>query len=377
MGILSYFRPEKRDTAAADASWDVLATGSLGGGVTPAMAENLSTVLACVQVISSSVASLPAWIYRHTSQGRGVVDSHPLQRMIERGPNKDHTWPDFVEFLLSQALLWGNALAWVRYDREGSLTEIRPIPWPNVAWELLKNGKVRYRVTLPHSMEQRTLLEHEVLHIRDRSDDGVVGRSRLSRAASAFRTSIALQEFSESLYRNGTAPSGALLHDQKLGKEAVQLLRQRFEAAHQGAAKAGKVLVLDNGLRWESMSISPEDAELLASRKFSTEEVARIFQVPPPLAGDFSHSSFTNSETATKWFAAFTLAPWCRKIEAEVKRSVFTDMETDLALELDMSGMMRGDYESRWRAHKIAIESNILDADEIRELEGYGPRRAR
>ena len=370
MGILDYFRREKR---SEEVSWDLISAGSLGGGVTPVMAENLSTVLACVQVISSSVASLPAYVYREGSKGRDVLDDHPLQTMISRGPNRDQTWPDFVEFMLSQALLWGNALAWVQYDRNGLLTEIRPIPWPNVTWELLKNGKLRYRVTLPHSQQQQTLLESEVLHIKDRSDDGIIGKSRLTRAASAFRTSIALQEFSESLYRNGTAPSGALTHESKLGKEAVALLRQRFEAAHQGSAKAGKVLILDNGLKWESMSISPEDAELLGSRKFSTEEIARIFQVPPPLAGDFSHSSFTNSETATKWFASFTLAPWIAKIESEFKRSVFTEVERNLALEIDMSGFQRGDYQTRWAAHKIAVESNILTVDEIREIEGWGP----
>lgn len=374
MGLLDYFRREKREEeTTVEPSWDVLSGGGIGGGVTPQMAENLSTVLACVQVISSSVASLPAYTYRAGDRGRDVVEDHPLQGMIERGPSRYHTWADFIEFVLSQALLWGNALAWVKYDRNGVLTEIRPIPWQNVAWELLKNGKLRYRVTLPHEQQQRTLLEHEVLHIRDRSDDSIIGKSRLARAASSFRTSIALQEFSESLYRNGTAPSGALKHDSKLGKEAVELLRQRFEAAHQGAAKAGKVLILDQGLQWESMSISPEDAELLGSRKFSTEEIARIYGCPPPLVGIWDHSSFTNSETAGRWFAQFTIGPWVRKIESEFKRSVFTEVERDLSLEIDLTGFMRGDYETRWKAHKIAVDSNILTTDEIREIEGWGP----
>ncbi len=372
MGFFDFFRAEKRadDT---EPSWEILESGVLGGGVTPAMAENLSTVLSCVQVISSSVASLPAWVYRNTSKGKDVVSDHPLQQMISHGPNKDMIWPEFVEFILSQALLWGNALCRVQYDRQGRLTEIRPIPWQNVSWTLLKNGKLRYDVTLPHEQRVVRLLEHEVLHLKDRTDDGIVGKSRLTRAASAFRTSIALQEFSESLYQNGTAPSGALKHDSKLSKEAVDKLRTRFESVHKGSAKAGKVLILDQGLQWESISISPEDAELLGSRRFSTEEIARIYNVPPPLCGIWDHSSFTNSETAGRWFSQFTLAPWVAKIESGFQRSVFTEPERDLSLRFDLSGFMRGDYKTRWEAHRIAVDAGILTTDECREIEGYGP----
>ena len=141
---------------------------------------------------------------------------------------------------------------------------------------------------------------------------------------------------------------------------------------HAGSAKAGKMLILDNGLSWENMSISPEDAELLDSRKFSTEEIARIYGCPPPLVGIWDNSSFTNSETAGRWFSQFTLAPWVKKLETTIGRAVFLD--TDLSLEIDLSGFMRGDPESRWKSHKIAVDAGILDTDEIREVEGWAPR---
>jgi HK97 family phage portal protein len=130
---------------------------------------------------------------------------------------------------------------------------------------------------------------------------------------------------------------------------------------------------LDNGLEFQGLSFSPEDAELLESRKFSVVEIARLYSVPPPLAGDFSHSSFTNSETASRWFAQFTLAPWIRKIEACFKQSVFGQAEPDLSLEIDMAGLTRGDYQARWAAHKIALETGALTRDEVRDLEGYQP----
>jgi HK97 family phage portal protein len=215
-------------------------------------------------------------------------------------------------------------------------------------------------------------LQSDVLHIKDRSDNGLIGVSRLSRAAATFRTAIELQTFSESLYRNGTAPSGAVKHEAKLSAEAVATLRQRFETAHQGSQKAGKVLILDQGLTWQPMSISPEDAELLASRRFSVEELARIYSTPPPLCGDFSHSSFTNSETASKWFSMFCLTPIVRKIESEFRRSA---LEERVSLEIDLSGFQRGDYATRWQAHAIAVSNGILTVNEVREVEGFDNSR--
>lgn len=133
-------------------------------------------------------------------------------------------------------------------------------------------------------------------------------------------------------------------------------------------------MILDGGLTWKAAQISPEDAELLESRRFGVEEICRIFQVPPPLVQDYSHNTFTNSETAGRWFAQFTLAPWARKIEAEFARSVF-GQQSSLELELDLSGFLRGDPQTRWAAHKIAIETGVLDPDEVRHIEGWNPRK--
>lgn len=132
-------------------------------------------------------------------------------------------------------------------------------------------------------------------------------------------------------------------------------------------------MILDGGMTWKAAQISPEDAELLETRKFGTEEICRLFQVPPPLVQDYSHNTFTNSETAGRWFAMFTLAPWARKIEAEFARTVF-GASGGYELELDLSGFLRGDPATRWNAHKIAIETGVLDADEVRQVEGWNPR---
>jgi HK97 family phage portal protein len=100
-------------------------------------------------------------------------------------------------------------------------------------------------------------------------------------------------------------------------------------------------LILEGGAEWQQISVSPEDAELQASRRFTTEELARLYQVPPPIVGIWDHSSFTNSETAGRWFAQFTLSPWIRKLEAEFVCSVFTASGREShSIELDLSGAL-------------------------------------
>ena len=147
-----------------------------------------------------------------------------------------------------------------------------------------------------------------------------------------------------------------------------------FDERHAGAGNARKVFFSDPGTTFTPMSVSPEDAETLESRRFSVIELCRLFNVPPPIIQSYENNTFTNAATASVWFATNTLTPWARKIEAEVARSVFADPSGDFHLEIDLSGLVRGDYATRWVANVAAVNAGILTADEIRAQEGYGPK---
>jgi HK97 family phage portal protein len=222
----------------------------------------------------------------------------------------------------------------------------------------------------------RRYLDTEIFHLKDRSDDGILGRSRLSRAAEVLGNALALQDYSGQMWKNAAVPSGVLSTEGKLGAEVFERLKSAFENRFTGTKNAGRVMILENGMKWNTISMSPEDAEVLASRRFSVEEICRLFQVPPPIIQDLSHGTFTNSREAGRWFAQFSLSPWARKIEAEFSRSVFSgETRKSHHIEIDLSGLTRGDTEARWASHKIAVDSGILDPDEVRELEGFNPRK--
>lgn len=359
--------------SSSEPSWSALSPG-LGyyGSLSARAAENLSAVLACSTVIATSLASIPALVYQRDGDNRMEAMRHPLYRITRQGVNEGMTWPDFLEHMVASALLTGNGLAEILRNGNGGLSGFRYVPWSMVGVVQLSSGRLAYDVSDGRGRSRR-LLQGEVLHLRDRTDGNGVGVSRLSRAAETMTTVQASNTFARKFLENSAQPSGFIKSVTALTEQQVEMLRDQVNSRYSGTANAGRVGVLDSGMEWIQAQISPEDAELLESRKFGVEEICRLFQVPPPLVQDYSHNTFTNSETAGRWFAMFTLAPWARKIEAEFARSVFPSSGT-YEMELDLSGFLRGDPQTRWNAHKIAIDTGVLDPDEVRQLEGWNPR---
>lgn len=366
---------EKRD--GNDLIWSALAPGfGYPTHLSARAAENLSTVLACTNAIATALAYVPALVYRLDADGnRTEVTTHPMVKVTRLGANDQMTWPDFLEHLVASTLLTGNGLAVINRAGNGQLAGFRYIPWGMVTVAELSSGRLAYDVADGRGGMRRHL-EGEVLHLRDRTDDGKIGRSRLSRAADVVAGVQSANTHANTFLANGASPSGVVEVPGTMKKDQRDSLRDAFQDRHGGAGKAGGTLILDGGMKWQAAQISPEDAELLEARKFGVIELCRLFQVPPPIVQAYENNTFTNAAQAGLWFATFCLAPWARKIEAEFARSVFPSSGAYYELELDLSGFLRGDPETRWNAHKIAIEASVLDPDEVRQIEGWNPRPA-
>ncbi|PZO71859.1 MAG: phage portal protein [Pelagerythrobacter marensis] len=363
----------RNDASPLDPSWQALApmTGYYSG-LSARAAENLSTVLACTSSIATALAYVPARVYRWEGETRLEHASHPLSRLIRYGCNSAMTWCDTIEHLVADTLLTGNGLLEIERSGNGQVSGLIYHPWGMVTVQELPSGRLRYDIG-DGKGNTRRLIEGEAIHLRDRTNDGKIGVSRLSRSADTVTGVDLANRHARQFLANGANPSGVIEHPGSMTQEQRTALREQFQSRHEGAANSGRALILDGGLQWKVAQISPEDAELLETRRFGVEEIARLFQVPPPIIGDYTHNSFTNSETAGRWFATFCLAPWARKIEAEFSRSLFPS-GSPYELELDLSGFLRGDPETRWNAHKIALEAGVLDADEVRQVEGWNPR---
>lgn len=366
----------RSDLSPLDPSWQALApmTGYYSG-LSARAAENLSTVLACTSSIATALAYVPARVYKWEGDNRLENGTHPLSRLIRYGCNPAMTWCDTIEHLVADTLLTGNGLLEIERNGNGQVSGLSYHPWGMVTVQELSSGRLAYDVS-DGKGNSRRLLQGEALHLRDRTNDGKIGVSRLSRSADTVTGVDLANRHARQFLANGANPSGVIKHPGTMTAEQKTHLREQFNTKHAGATNSGRALILDGGLEWQAAQISPEDAELLETRRFGVEEIARLFQVPPPIIGDYTHNTFTNSETAGRWFATFCLAPWARKIEAEFARSLFPS-GSPYELELDLSGFLRGDPETRWNAHKIALDAKVLDPDEVRQVEGWNPRSER
>lgn len=371
--IAAFVGYEKRH-APGDPSWSALTPGiGYGAALSARGAENLSAVLGCTNAIATALAYVPALVYRRDGDGNRIeAAGHPMMRITRAGANEGMSWPDFLEHLVASTLLTGNGLAEIIRAGNGQLAGFRYIPWGMVTVVELASGKLAYDCNDGRGRSWR-LLQGEAIHLRDRTDDGKIGRSRLSRAAETVKGVKSSNTFATSFLERGIAPSGVLSFPGSFSDDQRRSLREQMAESFEGSRNAGRTLVLDDGMTWQTTQMSPEDAELLETRKFGVIEICRLFQVPPPIVQAYENNTFTNAAQAGLWFATFCLAPWARKIEAEFVRSVFA-AGSGLELELDLSGFLRGDPQTRWAAHQIAIATGVLDPDEVRQIEGWNPR---
>lgn len=368
-GALGY---EKRE----DPSWS-LATPYGAGLLAPSgpnTFENLSTYVACISAVADTVASLPMRLYRRTAGGRvEITDTdHPIAALL-RNPNVNQSGFDWVRTAIGGVLGHGNHVSVIDTNATGRTVALSPMPWGCVS-PLLVNGRLVFDVTDPRDGQRRRYLSHEVLYLRDRADgDGLVGRSRLSRSPMVAQSALSAQTFATKMWENQAAPSGAIEVEGALNQGQFNRLQAQMDQKYVGAENARKVLILDNKTSWKSISVSPEDAELLNSRRFSVEEIARIMGVPCAIIGDYTHNTFASAAQANQWFCTQSIAPMARCIEAAFSRTV---LPSDLHVEVDLAGLQRGDFQARWLTWQGAVTAGLLTINEVREMEGFGPKPA-
>ena len=355
-------------------------------------AENIATLTACVDVISSAIASLPALVYEIMPSGeRRETADHPVSRLIE-APNDLQSWSDWIRWTMSSVLLAGNSLSEVQRNGNGQPVGLLPVVWGNaqptlvpappgsVSSPLSPGGRLAFdilRTVAPfggNGTPRRLFADNgELFFLRERSNTGVLGVSRLMRAPMVLQQALSVQAFATYLWDNAGTPSLVFSHPGKLSAEASTRIAQSWRDSHAGPLNARKAVVVEEGMEVKPISANAEDSQVLDSRQFAAEEIARLYGVPPPLVGIWRYSSFTNSQQANSWFGQNTLRPWCRAIEREFARSVFADPRR-FSLELDLSGLLRGDFGSQVTAGVNLVRSGILSQDELREELGYNRR---
>ena len=338
-------------------------------------AMQMTAVYSCVRILAEAVAGLPLHLYKYNaSGGKEKALSHPLYFVLHDEPNPEMSSFVFRETLMTHLLLWGNAYAQIIRNGKGEVIALYPLMPNRMSVDRDSSGALYYTYTR-YSEEAPTmngmtvtLRPSDVLHIPGLGFDGLVGYSPIAMAKNAIGMAIACEEYGAKFFANGAAPGGVLEHPGTI--KDPQKVRDSWNAAYQGSSNSHRVAVLEEGMKYQPIGISPEQAQFLETRKFQINEIARIFRVPPHMVGDLEKSSFSNIEQQSLEFVKYTLDPWVIRWEQAISRALLRPDEKKLYFaKFNVDGLLRGDYVSRMNGYATARQNGWMSANDIRELE--------
>lgn len=366
----------KIDNRTVGSSYSFYMGGSSAGkNVNERSAMQMTAVYSCVRILAEAVAGLPLHLYRYKEDGgkERAIDNN-LYHLLHDEPNKEMSSFIFRETLMTHLLLWGNAYAQIIRNGKGEVVALYPLMPNKMQVDRNENGELYYIYTRSSdeakTMEGVTvyLTPRDVLHIPGLGFDGLVGYAPIAMAKNAIGLAIATEEYGAKFFANGAAPSGVLEHPGTI--KDPSRLRENWNSTFGGSANSGKVAVLEEGMKYTPISISPEQAQFLETRKFQIDEIARIFRVPPHMVGDLEKSSFSNIEQQSLEFVKYTLDPWVIRWEQSLSRALLNeDEKRKYFFKFNLEGLLRGDYESRMSGYAVARQNGWMSANDIRELE--------
>lgn len=378
MGILSgLFKSRDKPTNSTTGSAYRFSFGGTTAGkpVNERSSMQMTAVYSCVRILAEAVAGLPIHLYQYTDTGgKEKAIKHPLYFLLHDEPNPEMTSFVFRETLMTHLLLWGNAYAQIIRNGKGEVLALYPLMPNRMTVDRDANGQLYYQYQASKdeapTMKGSTVIlkSSDVLHIPGLGFDGLVGYSPIATAKNAIGMAIACEEYGAKFFANGAAPGGVLEHPGTLKDPAR--IRESWNATFGGSSNSSKVAVLEEGMKYTPIAISPEQAQFLETRKFQINEIARIFRIPPHMVGDLEKSSFSNIEQQSLEFVKYTLEPWLVRWEQSMVRSLLSQKEKqDYFIKFNVDGLLRGDYQSRMNGYAIGRQNGWMSANDIRSLE--------
>ncbi len=344
--------------------------------VTQSSSMRSTTVMGCVAILSEDVAKLPVHVYKRRPDGGKVIQTgHPVERLLQR-PNDYQTRFEFIEFMMAALLLRGNAYAPIVRDGRGRPTALIPLNPDRVAVFESPSGDVFYAVSRrgPHDMavlKSLPLMVHseDMLHVRWLSmQNSLVGESRISLARAAISLALSQQELAARLSANNTNLGGVLQTDQRLSADAMDRLARDWKERKQGARNAGEIAVLQQGLKWQQLGMTAQDAEFIASRNFQVPDICRIFRVPPYKLGVMDRAIGTSLEQLDQDYMNNTVSSYLTRFESKIEMTF--DLAADEFVEFDVKSFLRASMQTRYNAYRTGIVGMFLTPNEARREEG-------
>jgi len=350
--------------------------GDSVGSLTEATALRYSVFFACNRVLAETFASVSINEYKKQKNGdREVTNDTGLYPILHFAPNDETSRFNFQECMMYQINLGGNFVA-ERLMNGRKIAGFAQIPWEN--YDIIRDPqdrKLKYRIrgatnSAVEATKQVVLNRDQVLHIPGPSTNGFVGMSLLTYAAAVIRLGSTYNRFNQKFYDNGATPTGMFQSEGVLKDEAYNRLKKDLKEKYTGLMNAGRPMLLEDGLKYETLTIAPIDAELLSSRKFQVEDICRFFRVQPHLVQHLEKATNNNIEKQSTEFVMYTMLPHFKRVEDNINSQLLTPQQRAAGyyLEFNMASLLRGDQKSMALAFSKGIQWGYFSINDVRRL---------
>lgn len=347
--------------------------------VTTDNALQLSSVWACTRLLSETVASLPLNVYQKTPGGAAkILENETLHAILHDRSNSMMTSLEFREAMMTNLVLLGNAYARIQRSGEtednigGTIVGLWPIPASQMSPQVMDDGSLVYIQMTDRGT--KVFAPERILHIK-LFGNGLVGLSPLGYARNSIGAAIAMDDRNATFFANGAKPSGVLMVDKVLTPDQRKAIRENF--AELEAGNDDRLFVLEAGAKYEQTSISPQDAQLLESRRFQIEDICRFFGVPSFLVNDTEKTTTWGSGIEQMMLGFYTLAmrPYLERWEAAIYNSLLTPQQRAAGwyVEFDFDALLRADMSGRANYYSQMVQNGILNRNEVRARENLPP----
>lgn len=337
-------------------------------------ALNYTAFWSCVRLLSETLASLPCLLYeRLEPRGKKRATDHPLYKILHDEPNPEMDSFSFFETLMYHlAACNGNCYSYIDWNGNLTINSLWIMNPDKTTKTRNDRGEIEYKYQSDNGTI--TLPAYRVWHVPGFGYDGLKGYTPLTYMRNQIGLGVAAEKMGSKLFSNGLTFGGFLEHPAQMSKEAQQRLKQTLQNEHQGVDKAHRLLILEEGMKYNKNSIPPNDAQWLETRQFQRNEMAAFFRIPPHMIGDLERATFSNIEHQSLEFAMYTMRPWLIRFERSMKRQLLVGNEKDkYFIEFLIDALMRGDAQSRAAFYKEMYYMGSMSPNEIREKENMNP----
>lgn len=350
---------------------------SSGIRINPQNALTLSAYFAGIRIISEDIAKLPFVTFRRLDRGKEPAPEHPVYPLLKSAPNENMASMSFREAMTANAISWGGGFALIKRNGRGVPQRLDIVHPSRVKVDIDARGRTFYEVGLNKtktSIETVVVRQANMFHLHGVSDDGTNGYSVARFGAESFGRAIAQDRFASSFFRSGSSPKGAIRFAKKFrDNEELERLRSQWQETYSGEAGWHKPIILEQGAEWQSITIPPEDAQMIESSNFSVNEVARWFRIAPHKLAQMSEATFSNIEQQSIDHVNDTLMPWMTRWEEESERKLFALDSANFFARHNVEELLRGDSAARSEFLRQMFNIGAMSQNDVRERNDMNP----